>query len=231
MLETLTLDKLTAHKKRELAITFGELVYDGQWFSPLRKALSAFVTATQEHVTGKVRLELYKGNLINAGVWSPYSLYREDIATFAAGGDYKQSDATGFISIYGLPTKVQAIVNSEKEGGMKWFTLRIKKGVPSRTKVRAELPLVLSYAPADKQFRFFFLHCAASPHTIPFALVGSGYLIRSYSLPYVPRSCVPASFIPRCTYLSHLLFASVSRITGTPSRSPSAKARSSTFRI
>lgn len=100
----------------ELAITFGELVYDGQWFSPLRKALSAFVTSTQEHVTGKVRLELYKGNLINAGVWSPYSLYREDIATFAAGGDYKQSDATGFISIYGLPTKVQAIVNSKKEG-------------------------------------------------------------------------------------------------------------------
>ena len=100
----------------ELAITFGELVYDGQWFSPLRKALSAFVTSTQEHVTGKVRLELYKGNLINAGVWSPFSLYREDIATFAAGGDYKQSDATGFISIYGLPTKVQAIVNKEKEG-------------------------------------------------------------------------------------------------------------------
>lgn len=100
----------------ELAITFGELVYDGQWFSPLRKALSAFVTSTQEHVTGKVRLELYKGNLINAGVWSPFSLYREDIATFAAGGDYKQSDATGFISIYGLPTKVQAIVNSKKEG-------------------------------------------------------------------------------------------------------------------
>lgn len=100
----------------ELAITFCELVYDGQWFSPLRKALSAFVTSTQEHVTGKVRLELYKGNLINAGVWSPFSLYREDIATFAAGGDYKQSDATGFISIYGLPTKVQAIVNSEKEG-------------------------------------------------------------------------------------------------------------------
>ena len=116
VLETLTLDKLTAHKKRELAITFGELVYDGQWFSPLRKALSAFVTSTQENVTGKVRLELYKGNMINAGVWSPYSLYREDIATFAAGGDYKQSDATGFISIYGLPTKVQAIVNSEKEG-------------------------------------------------------------------------------------------------------------------
>ena len=101
-------------KKVVLAYSGG--LDDGQWFSPLRKALSAFVTSTQEHVTGKVRLELYKGNLINAGVWSPYSLYREDIATFAAGGDYKQSDATGFISIYGLPTKVQAIVNSEKEG-------------------------------------------------------------------------------------------------------------------
>jgi len=115
-IECITLDRGAAHLKDELMPTFGELVYDGQWFSPLRKALSAFVTSTQEHVTGKVRLELYKGNLINAGVWSPYSLYREDIATFAAGGDYKQSDATGFISIYGLPTKVQAIVNSEKKG-------------------------------------------------------------------------------------------------------------------
>ena len=85
------------------------------------------------------------------------------------------------------------------------FSIKLKRGVPSRTKVRAELPLVLSYASADKQFRFFFLHCAASPHTVPFALVGSGYLIRSYSLPYMPRSCVPASSIPRCTYLSHLL--------------------------
>ena len=115
-LETLCLDRETQHFKLNLEHQWSTTVYYGQWFSPLRKALSAFVTSTQEHVTGKVRLELYKGNLINAGVWSPYSLYREDIATFAAGGDYKQSDATGFISIYGLPTKVQAIVNSEKEG-------------------------------------------------------------------------------------------------------------------
>lgn len=93
----------------------GELVYDGQWFSPLRKARSSFVTTTQETVTGKVRLKLYKGNIINAGVWSPYSLYREDIATFAASGDYKQSDATGFIAIYGLPTKVQALVEEENK--------------------------------------------------------------------------------------------------------------------
>ncbi len=116
VLETLTLDKKTSHKKRELAITFGELVYDGQWFSPLRKALSAFVTETQQTVTGKVRLKLYKGNMINAGVWSPYSLYSEEIATFDAGGDYQQSDATGFIKLYGLPTRIQAIV-AEKNGG------------------------------------------------------------------------------------------------------------------
>ena len=113
VLETLTLDKKTAHKKRELAVTFGELVYDGQWFSPLRKALSAFVTETQQTVTGKVRLKLYKGNIINAGVWSPYSLYSEEIATFDAGGSYHQSDATGFIRLYGLPTRVQAAVNKK----------------------------------------------------------------------------------------------------------------------
>ena len=115
VLETLTLDKKTFHKKRELAITFGELVYDGQWFSPLRKALSAFVTETQQCVTGKVRLKLYKGNLINAGVWSPYSLSSEEIATCEAGGDYQKSDASGFIKIYGLPTKVQASVQKSKE--------------------------------------------------------------------------------------------------------------------
>jgi argininosuccinate synthase len=105
VLETLTLDKPTAHKKRELAITFAELVYNGQWFSPLRKALSAFVTETQQNVTGKVRLKLYKGNIINAGVWSPFSLYSEEIATFSES-DYRQDDASGFIRLYGLPTRV-----------------------------------------------------------------------------------------------------------------------------
>ena len=115
VLETLTLDKPTSHKKRELAITFGELVYDGQWFSPLRKALSAFVTETQQHVTGKVRLKLYKGNIFNAGVWSPYSLYSQEIATFDAGGSYHQSDATGFIQLYGLPTRVQAVVDQNNK--------------------------------------------------------------------------------------------------------------------
>ncbi len=112
VLETLTLDKDTMHEKAKLSITFGELVYNGKWFSPLREALSAFVDKTQEHVTGTVRLKLYKGNMINAGVWSPYSLYSEDIATFGAS-DYDQKDAQGFINLYGLSTKVQAMVNSK----------------------------------------------------------------------------------------------------------------------
>ncbi|MCR5042335.1 MAG: argininosuccinate synthase [Clostridia bacterium] len=108
-LETICLDKMTAHKKQELAITFGELVYNGQWFTPLREALSAFVDKTQETVTGKVRLKLYKGNVICAGAESPYSLYSEDIATFGES-DYDQKDSAGFINLYGLPIKVQAML-------------------------------------------------------------------------------------------------------------------------
>ena len=107
-LETLTLDKYTAHEKEKLAITFAELVYNGQWFSPLRKAISAFVDVTQEKVTGKVKLKLYKGNIIKAGAWSPYTLYSEEICTFGES-DYNQADATGFINLFGLPTQIQAM--------------------------------------------------------------------------------------------------------------------------
>lgn len=107
-LETVCLDKLTAHKKQELALTFADLVYNGQWFTPLREALSAFVDKTQEHVTGKVKLKLYKGNIIKAGVWSEYSLYSEEIATFNEDNVYNQADAAGFINLFGLPIKVQA---------------------------------------------------------------------------------------------------------------------------
>lgn len=107
-LETICLDKMTAHKKQELAITFAELVYNGQWFTPLREALSAFVDKTQETVTGKVKLKLYKGNIIKAGVWSDYSLYSEEIATFGEDNVYDQSDAKGFINLYGLPIAVRA---------------------------------------------------------------------------------------------------------------------------
>ncbi len=110
-LETVTLDKMTAHKKKEIAITFAELVYNGQWFTPLREALSAFVDKTQEHVTGKVKLKLYKGNIIKAGVWSDWSLYSEQIATFGEDNVYNQADSAGFINLFGLPIKVQAAVN------------------------------------------------------------------------------------------------------------------------
>ncbi|MBQ3221778.1 MAG: argininosuccinate synthase [Clostridia bacterium] len=114
-LETLCLDKYTAHKKQELSVCFAELVYNGQWFTPLREALTAFVDKTQETVTGKVRLKLYKGNIIKAGAWSDYSLYSEEIATFGEDHVYNQADATGFINLFGLPIKVQAQVN-EKNG-------------------------------------------------------------------------------------------------------------------
>ena len=113
-LESVCLDKMTLHEKQRLSITFAELVYNGQWFTPLREALSAFVTKTQEHVTGKVKLKLYKGNIIKAGVWSPWSLYSENIATFGAS-DYNQKDSAGFITLYGLPIKVQANVNKANE--------------------------------------------------------------------------------------------------------------------
>lgn len=112
-LETVCLDKMTQHKKAELAITFGELVYNGQWFTPLREALSAFVDKTQEAVNGKVKLKLYKGNIIKAGVWSPNSLYSEAIATFGES-NYNQKDAEGFINLYGLPIKVKAMVDQGK---------------------------------------------------------------------------------------------------------------------
>ena len=112
VLETITLDKESAHFKAQLAQKYADIVYNGQWFTPLREALSAFVTKTQEHVTGTVRLKLYKGNIINAGVWSPYSLYSEEIATFGAS-DYNQADAAGFIQLYGLPIAVQAKVDGK----------------------------------------------------------------------------------------------------------------------
>ena len=112
-LETLCLDKMTMHKKQELAITFADLVYNGQWFTPLREALSAFVSKTQERVTGKVKLKLYKGNIIKAGAWSDYSLYSEEIATFGEDNVYNQADATGFINLFGLPIKVQAQVDAK----------------------------------------------------------------------------------------------------------------------
>ena len=114
-LEELCLDRETLHYKQQVAIKFGEMVYFGQWFTPLREALSAFVDSTQKTVTGDVKLKLYKGNIIDAGVTSPYSLYDMDIATFDEDEVYNQADSAGFINLFGLPIKVQAQM-SEKWG-------------------------------------------------------------------------------------------------------------------
>ena len=108
VLETLCLDKYAAHKKQELAITFADLVYNGQWYTPLRKALSAFVDVLEEKCTGTVKLKLYKGNMINAGVWSDYSLYDPEIATFDEDEVYNQADSAGFINLFGLSIKERA---------------------------------------------------------------------------------------------------------------------------
>ena len=108
MLEQLCLDKYTQHYKQRMALEFADLVYNGQWFSPLREAMSAFCTKTQETVTGTVKLKLYKGNIIGAGMTSPYSLYDPEIATFDAEEVYDQTWADGFITLFGLPTQVHA---------------------------------------------------------------------------------------------------------------------------
>ena len=108
VLETICLDKETVHYKALVAQKLGELVYNAQWFTPLTKAILSCVKTTQETVTGDVTLKLYKGNMINAGVSSPYSLYDPEIATFDEDDVYNQSDATGFINLYGLPTSVYA---------------------------------------------------------------------------------------------------------------------------
>ena len=108
-LESITLDKYLAHKKQELSITFADLVYNGQWFTPLREALSAFVDKAEENVTGQVKLKLYKGNIIKAGVTSPYTLYNPGMATFDEDDIYDQTDSAGFINLFGLPIKAQAL--------------------------------------------------------------------------------------------------------------------------
>jgi argininosuccinate synthase len=113
-LESLVLDRDTFHAKQVLAPKMADLIYNGLWFTPLREAISAFVTHTQKKVTGSVRLKLYKGNVIVDGRTSPNSLYWEDLATFGADAVYNQRDAEGFINLYGLPVKVQALLQGTK---------------------------------------------------------------------------------------------------------------------
>ena len=124
-LEEITLDRETAHYKAQLAMKFGELVYNGQWYTPLRKAMSAFVDETQKTVTGDVKLKLYKGNIIPASVTSPYSLHSEAMATFAADDAYNQADSEGFINLFGLPLKVRALndANLKKTTGREFPTV------------------------------------------------------------------------------------------------------------
>ncbi|WP_054738580.1 argininosuccinate synthase [Cellulosilyticum ruminicola] len=108
-LEHLTLDRETYRYKQEIALEFADIIYNGKWFTPLREALQAFVTSTQKVVTGEVKLKLYKGNIIPQGATSPYSLYSEDLASFTTGDLYDHKDASGFITLYGLPLRVRAL--------------------------------------------------------------------------------------------------------------------------
>ncbi|MCI9457139.1 MAG: argininosuccinate synthase [Oscillospiraceae bacterium] len=114
VLETICLDKETQHYKQQVALKFADLVYNGQWYTPLREALSAFVDSTQQTVTGDVKLKLYKGNIINAGVTSDYTLYDEEVATFDADEVYNQMDSQGFINLFGLPIKVKAVLDQKR---------------------------------------------------------------------------------------------------------------------
>ena len=115
VLETICLDKETQHYKEQVALKYADLVYNGQWYTPLREALDAFADKTSETVTGDVKLKLYKGNIINAGVTSPYTLYDEEVATFSEDHVYNQQDAGGFINLFGLPIQVKAMLD-EKRG-------------------------------------------------------------------------------------------------------------------
>ena len=111
-LEELCLDKETQHFKQQVSLKFADIVYNGLWFTPLRESLSAFVDETQKNVTGEIKLKLYKGNIVNAGMTSPYSLYSEEYATFGEDAVYDQKDSAGFISLFGLPIIVQAKMNA-----------------------------------------------------------------------------------------------------------------------
>jgi len=114
-LESITLDRDTLHYKQGVALKFAEMVYYGQWYTPLREALSAFVDSTQQNVTGTVRIKLYKGSCTAAGVKSPYSLYSEEFATFGKDGVYNQKDSEGFINLFGLPLKVKALADQKRK--------------------------------------------------------------------------------------------------------------------
>ena len=115
-LEELVLDRDTMDVKKDMANRMAQIVYEGKWFTPLREAVQAFVESTQEYVTGEVKFKLYKGNIIKAGTTSPYSLYSESLASFTTGDLYDHHDAEGFITLFGLPSKVRAMKLAEVNG-------------------------------------------------------------------------------------------------------------------
>ena len=114
-LEELILDRDTMETKKKLGSQFAQIVYEGKWFTPLREAIQAFVESTQQYVTGEVKIKLYKGNIIKAGTTSPYSLYNESLASFTTGDLYDHKDASGFITLFGLPLQVRALKMQEVE--------------------------------------------------------------------------------------------------------------------
>ena len=119
ILESLCLDRDTAHYKSKMSIDYAGLIYDGKWFSPLRESMASFVDKTQETVTGTVKLKLYKGNCMSAGVHSDYSLHDEELSTFEQDSVYNQKDAQGFINLFGLPFKVKALSNMRLQSKQK----------------------------------------------------------------------------------------------------------------
>ncbi len=145
-LEELILDRETMRVKRKIGEELAQTVYEGKWFTPLREALCAFITSTQEYVTGEVKFKLYKGNIIKAGETSPYSLYNESIASFTTGDMYDHHDAEGFITLFGLSTKVRAMKMAQVTGGKK---TPVKKAAPAK-KTAAKKALARKAAPAKK---------------------------------------------------------------------------------
>ena len=118
-LEELVLDRETLATKKDLGNKLAQVVYEGKWFTPLREAIQAFVESTQDVVTGEVKFKLYKGNIIKAGTTSPYSLYSESLASFTTGDQYDHHDADGFITLFGLPLKVRAMMKQNIEKNTK----------------------------------------------------------------------------------------------------------------
>ena len=114
-LEELVLDRATMDMKKDVGNRLAQIVYEGKWFTPLCEAIQAFVKSTQKYVTGEVKFKLYKGNIIKAGTTSPYSLYSESLASFTTGDLYDHNDASGFITLFGLPLKVRALKLAEVE--------------------------------------------------------------------------------------------------------------------